>query len=393
MSPLVAITGNGAAAEAMRQINPDVVAAFPITPSTQIVEDFAKFHADGKVTTELVTVESEHSAMSACIGAAAAGGRVMTATSSCGLALMWEMLYVAASMRQPVVMTLVNRALSGPINIHCDHADAMGCRDSGWIQIFSENNQEVYDNLIMAPRIAEHLDIRLPVMVCMDGFIISHCIETMRLEEDAKVRDFVGGFTPVHPLLDTDHPVSWGGLDLQDYYIEHKRGQHEAIMNAQAVIQGVSREFAEKFGRSYELFECYRLDDAERVLVAINSVCGEIKEIVDELRAAGEKVGLLKIRVFRPFPYAEIQEALRKAGIVTVLDRMDSFGAYGPLFTEIRAALYDIEPRPFVYGRTYGLGGRDLFMNDIRNIFEESRRYLESGSVESVSGYLGVRGE
>ncbi len=393
MSTIVAITGNGAAAEVMRQINPDVVAAFPITPSTQVMEDFAKFHANGKVTTELVTVESEHSAMSACIGAAVAGGRVMTATSSCGLALMWEMLYVAASMRQPVVMTLVNRALSGPINIHCDHADAMGCRDSGWIQIFSENSQEVYDNLIMAPRIAEHLDVRLPVMVCMDGFIISHCIETMQLEDDAAVRDFVGPFTTVHPLLDTDHPVSWGGLDLQDYYIEHKRGQHEAIMNAKDVIRSVSREFSEKFGRNYDLFEAYRLEDAERVLIAINSVCGEIKEVVDELRAAGEKVGLLKIRVFRPFPYAEIREALKNVRIVTVLDRMDSFGAYGPLFAEIRTALYDLEPRPLVAGRTFGLGGRDLFMNDIKALFEESRRALEQGNVADVSRYLGVRGE
>lgn len=393
MSPLVAITGNGAAAEAMRQIDPDVVAAFPITPSTQIVEDFAKFVADGRVGTELVTVESEHSAMSACVGAAVAGGRVMTATSSCGLALMWEMLYVAASMRQPVVMTVVSRALSGPINIHCDHGDIMGCRDAGWVQIFAENNQEAYDNLIMAPRIAEHPDVRLPVMVCMDGFIISHCIETMRLEEDARVRGFVGKFTPVHPLLDTAHPASWGGLDLQDYYIEHKRGQHEAVMNAMSVIRDVSREFAETFGRRYDLFEGYRLDDAERVLVAINSVCGEVKEAVDGLRDAGERVGLLKIRVFRPFPYDEIREALKKARIVIVLDRAESFGAYGPLFTEIRAALYDLEPRPLVAGRTFGLGGRDLFAGDIKDLFEESRRCLESGASVKASGYLGVRGE
>ena len=393
MSPLVAITGNGAAAEAMRQIDPDVVAAFPITPSTQIVEDFAKFVADGRVGTELVTVESEHSAMSACVGAAVAGGRVMTATSSCGLALMWEMLYVAASMRQPVVMTVVSRALSGPINIHCDHGDIMGCRDAGWVQLFAENNQEAYDNLIMAPRIAEHPDVRLPVMVCMDGFIISHCIETMRLEEDARVRGFVGEFTPVHPLLDTAHPASWGGLDLQDYYIEHKRGQHEAVMNAMSVIRDVSREFAETFGRRYDLFEGYRLDDAERVLVAINSVCGEVKEAVDELRDAGERVGLLKVRVFRPFPYDEIREALKKARIVTVLDRAESFGAYGPLFTEIRAALYDLERRPLVAGRTFGLGGRDLFAGDVKDLFEESRRCLESGAPVKASGYLGVRGE
>ena len=203
-------------AEAMRQINPDVVAAFPITPSTQVVEDFAQYVADGRVKTELVTVESEHSAMSACIGASAAGGRVMTATSSQGLALMWEMLYVAASMRQPVVITLVNRTLSGPINIHCDHSDSMGARDCGWIQLYSETNQEAYDNLIMAPRIAEHLKIRLPIMVCLDGFIISHSIQTMQLEDDDKVRSFVGDYQPVYPLLNTDQPVSWGALDLQE---------------------------------------------------------------------------------------------------------------------------------------------------------------------------------
>ena len=231
-------------------------------------------------------------------------------------------------------------------------------------------------------------------MVCMDGFIISHCIETMRLEDDAKVRDFVGEFTPVHPLLDTAHPVSWGGLDLQDYYIEHKRGQHEAIMNAKSVIREVSREFADAFGRLYDLFEGYRLDDAERVLVAINSVCGEIKEVVDELRDAGEKVGLLKIRVFRPFPHDEIREALRTARIVTVLDRMDSFGAYGPaLHRDPRRPSTTSSRGPLVAGRTYGLGGRDLFMDDIRGLFDESRRCLEKGNIESVSGYLGARGE
>jgi pyruvate ferredoxin oxidoreductase alpha subunit len=393
MSSIVAITGNGAVAEAMRQINPDVVAAFPITPSTQVVEDFAKFCADGRVATELVTVESEHSAMSACVGASAAGGRVMTATSSCGLALMWEMLYVAASMRQPVVMTVVNRALSGPINIHCDHSDAMGCRDSGWIQIFSENNQEAYDNLIMAPRIAENPAVRLPVMICLDGFIISHCIETMKMEEDEAVREFIGPYAAVHPLLDTEHPVSWGALDLQDYYIEHKRGQHEAMAKAKDVLLSVSKVFAGKFGREYGLFEAYRLDDAERVLVAAGSVCGEIKEVVDELREAGEKTGLLKIRVFRPFPYAEIREALSNVRAVTVLDRSDSFGAYGPILGEIRASLYDLERRPLVAGRTYGLGGRDLFMNDIKALFEESRRALEEGTAGPVSRYLGVRGE
>jgi len=393
MSRITAITGNGAMAEAMRQINPDVVAAFPITPSTQVVEDFAQYVADGRVKTELVTVESEHSAMSACIGASAAGGRVMTATSSQGLALMWEMLYVAASMRQPVVITLVNRTLSGPINIHCDHSDSMGARDCGWIQLYSETNQEAYDNLIMAPRIAEHLKIRLPIMVCLDGFIISHSIQTMQLEDDDKVRSFVGDYQPVYPLLNTDQPVSWGALDLQEYYIEHKRGQHQAIMDAKEIVKQVSAEFARTFGRSYDLFESYRLEDAERVIVAINSAAGEIKEVVDLLRQKGEKVGLLKIRLFRPFPYQEIAQALKNAKIITVLDRCDSFGAYGPLFLEIRAALYDLNPRPMVYNRTYGLGGRDMLMEDVEALFKESRQYLESGRIEPIHAYLNVRGE
>ena len=392
MSKTVAITGAGAMSEAMRQINPDVVPAFPITPSTQVVEDFSQFVADGRVDSEMITVESEHSAMSACIGAAAAGGRVMTATSSAGMALMWEMLYIAASMRQPIVMTLINRALSAPINIHADHSDSMGARDAGWIQLYAENNQEAYDNLIMAPRIAEHMDVRLPVMVCMDGFIISHCVQTMKLEEDAAVRAFIGELQSIYPVLDTAHPVTWGALDLQDYFIEHKRSQHMAMRAAKGVIAAVSDEFAARFGRKYDLFESYHLDDAERVIVAINSVAGEIKEVIDERRAAGDRVGLLKIRSFRPFPYEEIAAALANAKIVTVLDRSDSMGAYGPLFVEIRAALFDAPAKPLVYNRIYGLGGRELFMSDIHAIFEESKACLAAGRVEKLFDYLKVRG-
>ncbi len=394
MSKIIAATGNGAIAQAMRQINPDVVAAFPITPSTQIVEDFSKFVADGEVDTEFVTVESEHSAMSACIGAAAAGGRVMTATSSAGMALMWEMLYVASSMRQPIVMTIVNRALTGPIAIHCDHSDSMGAKDAGWIQLYSENHQEAYDNFIMAPLIAEHLDVRLPIMICMDGFIISHGLETMRLETDGKVKDFVGEYKPLNPLLNNpaDKPVSWGALDLHDYYIEHKRGQHEGMKNAKRVIKEVSDKFYRAFGRRYNLFENYRLEGAERVIIAINSVAGEIKEVVDQLRDRGEKVGLLKIRCYRPFPYEEIAEALKDAKIITVLDRSDSFGAYGPLFTEIRTAMYDSSNRPLIYNRIFGLGGRELYMDDIKDIFEENKKYLSNGKIEKMFDYLNVRG-
>ena len=392
---LVAITGAGACAQAMRQINPDVVAAFPITPSTQVVEDFSTFVANGEVDTEFVTVESEHSAMSACIGASAAGGRVMTATSSAGMAFMWELLYVAASMRQPVLMTLVNRALSGPVNIHCDHSDSMGARDAGWIQLYSENNQEAYDNLVMAARIAEHPEVRLPLMVCQDGFITSHSIQTMQLEDDQAVRTFVGPHTPYHSILDTDHPVSWGALDLQDYYIEHKRGQEEAMRNALRVIQEVADDFAKTFGRQYGLFEAYRLDGADIVLVVLSSAAGEIKEVIDEMRAKGEKVGLLKIRSFRPFPYAAIATALAHAKIVTVLDRSASFGAHGPLFTETTTAVYNYSTsRPLIMGQTFGLGGRELTLPHIEHIIRESRRCVDKGEVGNRQGlWINVRGD
>ena len=392
MSKSIAITGNGAMAEAMRQINPDVVAAFPITPSTQIIEVFAQHVADGRVDTELITVESEHSALSACLGASIAGGRVMTATSANGLALMWEMLYIAASMRQPILMAVVNRALSAPICIHCDHSDSMGARDTGWLQIYAENNQESYDNMIMAPRIAEHPDVRLPVMVCLDGFIISHAVESMQIEDDKKVNDFIGEYKGKYTLLNTAEPVSWGALDLHDYYMEHKRCQSDAIMKSLQVIREVSQDFFKRFGRKYDLFESYRLDNAERVIVAINSVAGEIKEVIDQRRAKGDKVGLLKIRVFRPFPYDEIAGALRHAKIITVLDRAESFGAHGPLYQEICTALFNCPQRPLLYNRIFGLGGRELFIEDIHMIFEENRRYMEGDKVEKSFEYLNVRG-
>jgi len=290
------------------------------------------------------------------------------------------------------VMTLINRALSAPINIHADHSDSMGARDAGWIQLYAENNQEAYANLIMAPKIAENMDVRLPVMVCMDGFIISHCVQTMQLEDDDKVKAFIGEFESTYPVLDTENPASWGALDLQDYYMEHKRAQHMAMKNAKHVIKNVSEEFADIFGRKYELFESYQLDDAERVIIAINSVCGEIKEVIDERREAGDKVGLLKIRSFRPFPYEEIAEALADVKIVTVLDRSESMGAYGPLFVEIRAALFDAPQKPMVYNRIFGLGGRELFMSDIHDIFEENKTYLETNRVEKMFDYLKVRG-
>jgi len=394
MSTFEALAGNEAVATAMRQINPDVVAAYPITPQTSTVQKFADFVADGLVDTEFVTVESEHSAMSACVGASSAGARVMTATSANGLALMWEIVYIAASNRCPIVMSLVNRALSAPINIHCDHSDVMGIRDSGWIIIFSENGQEAYDNIIQAVRIGEHPDVLLPVAVCQDGFITSHGMERVEIYADADVKAFVGQYRPQWPLLDLAHPKTYGPLDFYDYYYEHKRQQVEAMQNAQQVILDVTAEFNQKFGRNYGLFEPYRLEDAEVALVIANSTAGTAKVVVDQLRDAGLKVGLLKLRVFRPFPAKEIVEALRHLKAVAVMDRSISFGAMdnaGPLFLEIAAALTLQGVQMPLANYIYGLGGRDILPREIERVYRDLLTIAETGQATRMVTYLSVR--
>ncbi len=386
----VAVTGNQAVAEALRQISPDVLPAYPITPSTDIVQRFSEFVNNGEVDTEMILVESEHSAMSACIGAAAAGGRVATATSAQGMALMWEMLFIAAGYRLPIFMALVNRALSAPLNIHGDHSDGMGMRDSGWIQLWSENAQEAYDNMIMAPRIAEHADVRLPIIVCQDGFIISHSIESMKYLTDDDVKKFVGEYLQINPLLDTDKPKSIGALVLPDYYMEHKRAQHEAMTRVTKVVQDVSAEYAKLSGRSYGLFEPYRLDDAEVVLVALNSAAGTMKDEVDRFREKGVKAGLLKPRLFRPFPYEAVAAALKNAKAICVMDRADSFGGYGPLFMEIASALYP-HKGPVLFNKIYGLGGRDLMPVDVDQVLTETAEVAKTGKVKMVKEYITVR--
>jgi len=389
MAKIAATTGNSAIAYAMKQINPDVCAAYPITPSTQVMEDFSKYVADGVVHTNLVTVESEHSAMTACIGAAAAGGRVMTATSANGMALMWEMLYIAAGMRLPITLALVNRALSAPINIHCDHSDSFGARDTGWIQLYSENAQEAYDNMFQAIRIGEHMDVRLPVMVMQDGFIISHSIDRIEYLEDEEVQKFIGPFVPKYALLDYDNPVTLGSLDLQDYYIEHKRQQFEAIQGASKVVLEVARDFERLTGRSYGLFESYRLEDAEIGIVILNSAAGTAKEIVDQYRRKGVRVGLLKPRLFRPFPAVEIAGALQHLKALTVLDRVDSFGAQaGPLAMEIRSALYDAKSRPVVLSKIYGLGGRDFEEQHCQQVLDELVQVAKTGACQKLCEYI-----
>jgi len=389
---IIPFTGDQIAAYAMKQVEPDVVAAYPITPQTEIVMNFSQYVADGKVSTELIAVESEHSAMSACVGAAAAGARTMTATSANGLALMWEIVYIAASTRLPIVMPVVNRALSAPINIHCDHSDTMGARDSGWLQIYCENAQEVYDNIIMAVRIAEHPEIQLPVMVCQDGFITSHAVEGIEVFDDKLVKNFIGEYKPRFSLLDVEKPVTVGPLDLQDFYFEHKRQQSEAIAKAKKYIPEVMREFNTSFGRKYDFIEGYKLDDADLVICALSSTAGTARGVVDNLREEGLKAGLLKPRLFRPFPREAIVRGLSKAKAVAVLDRSESFsGEGGPLFSEIKSALYEEKNRPLIIDRIYGLGGRDIFESDIEEIYRELSRIAESGKIKEKIGFVGVR--
>ena len=372
------LSGNEATAIAMKQINPDVVAAFPITPSTEIPQYFSTFVSNGEVDTEFVAVESEHSAMSATIGAEAAGARAMTATSANGLSLMWEMIYIASSLRLPIVMALVNRAVSGPLNIHNDHSDAMGVRDAGWIMLFSENNQEAYDNMLMAHRIAEHKDVQLPVMVCQ--------------ENDEEVKKFVGQYKPEHYLLNDKEPIAIGPLDLQAYLFEHKAQQAEAMKNAKKVIKEVAKEFEKWTGRKYEFFEKYKLDDAEIAIVCMNSTAGTTKAVVDELREKGVKAGLLKLRMFRPFPAEEIAEALQGLKAVAILDKADSLNAAGgALFEDVTSAMYVNKKQVPMVNYIYGIGGRDTTTMQIESVYNDLQEIVKTGETGNPYRYLGLR--
>ena len=386
------LSGNEATAIAMKQINPDVVAAFPITPSTEIPQYFSTFVANGEVDTEFVAVESEHSAMSATIGAEAAGARAMTATSANGLSLMWEMIYIASSLRLPIVMALVNRAVSGPLNIHNDHSDAMGVRDAGWIMLFSENNQEAYDNMLMAHRIAEHKDVLLPVMICQDGFITSHSIENIQLENDEDVKKFVGEYKPEHYLLNDKEPMAIGPLDLQAYLFEHKAQQAEAMKNAKKVIKEVAEDFEKWTGRKYEFFEKYKLDDAEIAIVCMNSTAGTTKAVVDKLREQGVKAGLLKVRMYRPFPAEEIAEALSHLKAVAILDKADSLNAAGgALFEDVTSAMYVNKKSVPMVNYVYGIGGRDTTEKQLESVYSDLAKIVQSGNVGNPYRYLGLR--
>lgn len=366
----VALTGGAASAEALRQINPFVMPVYPITPQTPIIESFAKICADGKADTEIITVESEHSAISAAVGSEAAGVRTVTATSSQGLALMNEILYIASGMRLPIVMLISARALSAPLNIHGDHSDVMGARDTGWIQLFSDSVQEVYDNTIIGTKLAEKSE--LPIMVVMDGFTTSHNVENLELLPDEIVKEFVGEYKNENALLDVDNPVSYGPVALANSYFEFKLDQEEAMGKVSDNYLEVIKDFEKISGRGYDLIEEYEMKDAEQAIVLMGATAGTAKDAVDKLRKDGKKVGLIKIKLFRPFPYKKIGEALKDVKNIAVLDRAISSGSMPALYNEILNSayqnnLFDKKISSYVYG----LGGRDIFIKDIENIFND----------------------
>lgn len=384
------LSGNEAVAFAMKQINPDVMGAFPITPSTEIPQYFSTYVDNGEVDTEFIPVESEHSAMSTCIGAQAAGCRAISATSSCGLCYMTEMLYVAASDRLPITLAVSCRALSGPININNDHSDAMGVRDSGWLMLFAETNQEVYDNYLQAMRIGEAVD--LPIMICQDGFITSHAIENIELVEDEKVKAFAGEYKPEHFLLNKDEPMAVGAYATPVYYIEAKRAQAQAMMDAKDVIRKVGEEFAAMTGRSYGLIEEYEMADAEEAIVIIGSSAGTAKEAVNELRQQGKKVGLVKVRAFRPFPSEDIVAALKNVKAFAVMDKADSFNAHcGPMYAEVAASMFAAGVTGKGINYIYGLGGRDVRVESIQHVYAELEKIASTGEVGETYRYLDVR--
>ncbi|MBI4336752.1 MAG: pyruvate ferredoxin oxidoreductase [Chloroflexi bacterium] len=385
----VAMNGAALVAHAMRQVRPDVVAAYPITPQTVITETFSEFVANGRVHTEFVPVESEHAAMSACIGAACAGARVQTATSGPGLALMWEVLGIASGLRLPIVMHLCTRALSAPIDILCDHSDAMAMRETGWVMLVGENVQEAYDNAIMAVKIAEDPRVSLPVANLLDGFVVTHCMERAELLPDDAVTEFVGEYSPTHPLLDLQHPVTVGALDFHDYYMEHRRQQEEGMANAKQAVEHAAREFASLFGRSYGLLDTYQLEDAEVAMVVIGSAAGTLRMVVDGLRREGVRAGLLRVRCLRPFPSQEVANALKGVQRIGVLDRSLALGAAGePLWSDVVAALATHGAGHPVTGWVYGVGGRNTPPGQFRQAF---LALLDPATQPGRAGYLGLR--
>ncbi len=386
------MSGNEAVAYAIRQINPDVMPAFPITPSTEIPQMVSTYIANGDIDTEFIPVESEHSAMSAAIGSEAAGARTLTATSSAGLAYMWEELLLAASNRMPIALALVNRTLSGPININCDHSDGMGARDTGWIQIYAENNQEAYDNFIQAYPIAEHAGVHLPIMICQDGFITSHAVENIELLEDEDVKGFVGEYEPEEFLLNPGNPIAVGPYSVTNYVMEAKKNQALALEGSKEVILKAAEEFEKISGRKYGLFEEYRTEDADYIMLIMGSAAGTAKQAADDLREKGKKVGVVKLRVFRPFPADELADALKNAKAVAIMDRTESYnGNGGPLGSEVAAGLYRNKIMLETVNYIYGLGGRDFTVQEVYDIFAQLEDFIENGNKPEQYQYIGLR--
>ncbi len=386
--------GNHAAAQALRQVQVDVVAAYPITPSTPIVEGYAKFLADGYVEGEFVMVESEHAAMSGCIGASAAGGRVATATSSQGLALMVETLYQASGMRLPIILNIVNRALAAPLNVNGDHSDMYLCRDSGWIQFNAFSPQGAYDLNFIAFKVSEDHGIRIPSIINQDGFMTSHTAQGVETMDDDTAFNFVGEFKPMNDMLDLEHPVTHGVQTEEDWHFEHKARQHNDMMTkVMPKIQKTFDEFEALTGRKYNIVECYDMDDAELVVVCTGTSVETAREVATELRAEGKKVGVVGIRVFRPFPFTQIAEALKGTKAVAILDRSAPGGAPGALYNEIAGALYSTDTKTALSGYIYGLGGRDLKKVHLRDLYSELQANADAGKVLTpLQQFIGVRG-
>lgn len=394
-STYMPLDGAESVSRAMLQIDPDVVAAYPITPQTPVVQQFSEYVADGLVHTEFVPVESEHAAMSACVGASAGGARVMTATAANGLALMFEMLYIASGMRLPIVLSIINRSLSSPLNIHCDHSDSMAARESGWVQMYAESGQEAYDNTIKALRIAEHDDLRVPAMSCQDGFITGHGVERVGILPEEAVSEFVGSYDPDVYLLDVDNPKTMGAWDFTDYYFEHKRQQTEALNNAMGIIETVSEEYAELSGRPQPIVDTYGMDDADYAIIVLSSTAGTARTVARDLREKGIKAGVLKPRVYRPFPAQRVVEAIEDCRAVAVLDRSISFGAFrgmGPLFEDTTSALFTEGVSDLnIVNYIYGLGGRDTTPPMIESVYDDLQAVAEEGARGEVVRYLGLR--
>ena len=391
MSKRIGLEASFAAAEAVRMADVDVIAAYPITPQTHIPERLAEMVADGELNAAYVPVESEHSAMSTCLGAAAVGARTFTATAGQGLELMHEVVYAASSMRYPVVMTVCNRALSAPLSVWGDHSDAMSVRDTAWIQVFCQTSQEAFDLTLWAFRVGEDPKVLFPVMVHLDGFHLSHVTEPVTLPEQEEVDRFLPRFH--YPFaLDPNRPMTHGGFGPPDIFSEAKIAQELAFRQSKEVILQGWKEFGEIFGRYYCPVESYRLEGAKTLLMTMGSFTETAKIVIDERRGKGEAIGLISLRLWRPFPFEEFRQAVKDAEILIIFDRCISPGMGGPVFSEVRSALYGEEPRPKVVSLIGGLGGRDMSDKDFDYVVSRGKEIAEKGS-EKMLETVGVRGE